>query len=179
MKKTILSLFIALFLLASCKDDIKNVTPEPQLPPITSEGNNTFGCLIDGELFLAKQRTDLMGVRDISVAHYDDSILAVKGKSLETRKHILLQTYFLDGQTSVSLYDSTAHEIGFTTQFIDFSSKIGGSRYFVEKSPSAKLNVIKDDSKVFAGTFFFTAIGEDHGDTIHITEGRFDIEKVW
>ena len=178
MKNRIIPLLIILCFSASCNDDQENVTPEPQLPPITSEGNNTFGCLIDGELFLAKQRTDIMGIKDISFSHYDDSILAIKGKSLETRKHIALQTTFWDGQTSLNLYDSTAHEIGFITQFIDFRSKIGGSRYFVEKSSSAKLNIIKDNNEIFAGTFFFTAIGEDLGDTIHITEGRFDIEKI-
>ena len=37
-----------LFLACSCEQDSLK-----QLPPVTEEGKNTFGCLIDGEVFVA------------------------------------------------------------------------------------------------------------------------------
>jgi hypothetical protein len=48
------ALFSILSLTAACSED-DEPTPEELLPPITQTGENTFGCLIDGELF--KPRT--------------------------------------------------------------------------------------------------------------------------
>ncbi|CAD0001286.1 hypothetical protein [Flavobacterium salmonis] len=52
--KNLLLLFTALFILTSCdkdKDDDKPTNPIDQLPPVTQTGANTFGCLLDGEVF--------------------------------------------------------------------------------------------------------------------------------
>src|SRR5688500_14167723 len=38
--------------LISCQDDPPAPPPEPTLPPITQTGENTFGCRIDGEVWL-------------------------------------------------------------------------------------------------------------------------------
>jgi hypothetical protein len=46
------SLLVALCLVSSgCSED-EELSPEEQLPPITQTGENTFGCLINGELFM-------------------------------------------------------------------------------------------------------------------------------
>ena len=53
MKK--LFLFVTITFLLSCcnkNDDDTPTNPLEQLPPATQTGANTFGCLLDGELFL-------------------------------------------------------------------------------------------------------------------------------
>jgi len=49
----ILLSFLAFLLLAtSCREE--NITAKDELPPITLEGLNTFGCKIDGEILVPK-----------------------------------------------------------------------------------------------------------------------------
>lgn len=54
-------LFLSLILLStsSCKDDDDTPTnPVDQLPPATQTGENTFGCLLDGEVFIPSGGTN-------------------------------------------------------------------------------------------------------------------------
>jgi len=52
MKHIITFLFITTFLACCNKDDNPTPTnPVDQLPPATQTGANTFGCLLDGEVF--------------------------------------------------------------------------------------------------------------------------------
>ncbi|MEO6837649.1 MAG: hypothetical protein ABI185_04635 [Ginsengibacter sp.] len=56
MKYTFLiisSLFFITLTGSKCKKD-KPINPVDQLPPATQSGANTFGCLIDGKVFLPK-----------------------------------------------------------------------------------------------------------------------------
>jgi len=51
MKNLFLILLTALSLSCCDKDDNNNKIPLDQLPPATQTGANTFGCLLDGEIF--------------------------------------------------------------------------------------------------------------------------------
>ena len=54
MKKTIFLLGILLLLIGCSKKDDPTLTPLEQLPPATKTGENTAGCLVNGEAFLPK-----------------------------------------------------------------------------------------------------------------------------
>tara|TARA_R110002073_G_C9371447_1_gene572214 strand:+ start:845 stop:1168 length:324 start_codon:yes stop_codon:yes gene_type:complete len=56
--KTAVLLFLA-FTLINCskKDNLITLVEEDQLPPITQTGANTFGCLINGKVFIPKDKT--------------------------------------------------------------------------------------------------------------------------
>ena len=63
MKNTILTL-ITLFLFASCskkEDELQLQTPQDQLPPITTTGANTAGCIINGKVLIPKNGTQAIG----------------------------------------------------------------------------------------------------------------------
>jgi len=56
--RTTVFLFLA-FTLINCtkSDDLITLVEEDQLPHITQTGANTFGCLINGKVFLPKDKT--------------------------------------------------------------------------------------------------------------------------
>lgn len=51
MKNSLLILILILSM-SCCKNDDDNLTPLDQLPPATQTGEQTFGCLINGEAFM-------------------------------------------------------------------------------------------------------------------------------
>lgn len=52
MKTKILLFFTILSLMGCSSDD--TTTPQQKLPPATTTGANTFGCLIDGKILLPR-----------------------------------------------------------------------------------------------------------------------------
>ncbi|MFK7810004.1 MAG: hypothetical protein AB8F74_19520 [Saprospiraceae bacterium] len=68
MKKQSLYLLLPLFLFASCGKDDGPDNPWG-LPDATKDGNNTFGCLINGELWVAEANG--LGLQDIQ-SSYDE-----------------------------------------------------------------------------------------------------------
>ena len=51
----------------SCKKDPPIPEPtEPVMPPLTHQGLNTFGCYIDGELFVANEGESVWSIPPVS-----------------------------------------------------------------------------------------------------------------
>jgi hypothetical protein len=175
MKNKVILILVSSMLLFNCKDEV--AIPEPQLPPITKKGLNTFGCLVDGELFLYEDQFDFIVDTKIKYTVLRDSVLEILAKDHSRNTSIYMETIYHYGQKTIDLYNPNAHAQGRITQYINFAIKLGGSRYFILKNNLGKLRLIRDDDIAIAGTFSFDAIGEDRGDTIHITQGRFDILK--
>jgi hypothetical protein len=64
--KYLLLISTVIFLAASCnKDDTP--PPEPELPPLTTEGLNTLGCYINGEPWVAEipPLSEIIGFRSL------------------------------------------------------------------------------------------------------------------
>jgi len=178
MKKYISLIVPLMFFIASCNGEQNTVAPEPQLPPITSEGNNTFGCLIDGELFLArKSSAAVMKPDPLFYAHFVDSVLYISAHDIKKSKYVILNTIFYGTELKLPLYNPNSRDYGSITQYKDYNIKIGGARYFVNNNAQNTLVILHNDENIIVGTFQFDAIGEDFGDTISITNGRFDIAK--
>ncbi len=147
---------------------------EPQLPPITQIGANTFGCLVNGIVFLPKGSTET-------------------GKP---NYRVMVDPTYNDGQFSVNCYAVINSN---ETQFLDFGSdsikgigryplRIVGRLRIAWSSADCKtdvfdtisyrngyLNITRYDLPVgiFSGEFEFT-YKPPTCDTIRITSGRFD-----
>ena len=152
-------------------------TPKEELPPITQEGKNTFGCLVNGKLWLPKGYN---GTSNLD-ASYDPSFM---GGAFN------LSTYRIDGDFreyitlgSDSISKSGTYDVNPKGRFLTFYSKLNSkgagcdlSDFTIVKS-KGKVTIIKLDliSQVVAGTFEFT-IYKPNCDTIKVTQGRFDMK---
>jgi len=165
----LLLLILAMPLLAShCEKENFDI-----LPPETQEGKNTFGCLINGEVFV-KGYAPWMHPR-ISAYYYDGS-----------SKHLTIDSY---------LYPKGYIQMHIENPFIDQQLKITVCYYAPRNGDYSEcfyfggrnvgnITITKLDTinKIVSGRFNFDGQCSNEfvnpvGDSIvHITQGRFDIK---
>ena len=173
MKKLLLLVTSFVLLNSSCKKS-KPTNPVDQLPPETQTGANTFGCLVNGKVYIPKGSTGM-------------------GKP---NYRVMVDPSYNDGQFSINCYQVINDN---ETQFLDFGSDsikgsgkypltIGGRLRIAWSSGSCKTDVFDTISYrygnliitrydlqagIFSGEFEFT-YKPPNCDTIKITNGRFD-----
>ncbi len=170
----------------SCKKNKNDSRSElSKLPPETQTGANTFGCLVNGKAFLPKGPSlgpilssyyqQIYGGSDgfvFQIAANDKSngdnrySIVLLGDSIKIQGP---QTIYIKrntkGNTSGAYYSSIFNG----TTFIS-------DNYFSTDFADGELVIKKFDelNQITSGTFWFNAI-DNAGDTIKITEGRFDV----
>lgn len=151
---------------------------DPELPPATMEGRNTFGCLVDGKLFLPKAPIGYgTGISAAIQTSIDTIGINIQAGNVETD-----QSFFL------SIYDSPSLEAGktydlsnpdFFIQYIDYSKQFSCTS---DEVISGNIQISKFEilgsNKIIAGTFNFTIHSADCNTTVVVTKGRFDIGDV-
>ncbi len=149
-----------------------------KLPPITQAGLNTFGCTINGKVFVPDNHMD--GPNVSAVHLYSDYNLVIYGRK-DTA----------DAEYSVELMiDSTGMRTGAIMQLkykdtvtLGESSAVyedvrkEGSRYKIVPPLPGMVHILRYDKaqKIIAGTFAFSAINKS-GKTVQIKDGRFDLK---
>jgi len=171
MKQLLLPL-LALALLTQCHKD--GPDPATTLPAATQTGANTFGCRVNGEVWLPKGNTG----RANSVALYDPD---PKGAVLN------IATYRIDGrQEFMNLFCApiTPQKHVFTIGLPPQTEAIGHYDGFYgdyANNPAltylkGQINLTRVDEQagVLAGTFWFSSVRRGSTDTLKVTDGRFD-----
>ncbi|PIY09710.1 MAG: hypothetical protein COZ18_07495 [Flexibacter sp. CG_4_10_14_3_um_filter_32_15] len=172
MKKLLFSCFVLLaFMGSKCEDDTPK-NPIDLLPPATQTGENTFGCLIDGEAFTPDGRPNSFNSTYIfSDGGYD---LIVRGTCTK-----------VDGVLSLSI--GTKNLTVISGRVYSMLSRINGNAYgttyrssnisYTSPEYSGELFISKHDSinQIISGTFWYD-IKDAFGDVHQIREGRFDIK---
>ena len=162
---------------AGCK---KDKTDEEQLPPITQTGANTFGCLINGKIFVPQgfeQNKPNFSMTVDPTFQNGNFGIAVFNKAQEIR------------------FDFGSNDLKDTgTYFLEDFTKSLGAQVFLDKlncsfRPSSlcitqgpcfvkgKLQIMRYDltNRIFSGTFDFKLFDASTScDTFFITQGRFD-----
>ena len=169
---TLQILFLFVLLLSHCK---KNKTDEPQLPPETTTGENTFGCKINGKVFVPKDGRGKPGLfvqyinlgngpgggwfLNIPATNWKPTM--PEGISIETDSLLVIEgnSYFFKNKK------------GFPRAFYD--NQIS----FIVLDNNGKLIITKFDisKRILSGKFSFIATNTTNGDQLNITEGRFDV----
>ena len=180
--KILLVLFAITLLTGSCKKTKIDIplTELQKLPPITQTGSNTFGCLVDGVAWLPNGSKPQNGGSNIQV--YVDPTF--QGGRFSITGH-----QYKNFQSQVSFGSSTCTNTG----YFDISSSINGIGYnrFLNNINTCEFssfdigtyrkgffNISRYDliNGIFSGTFEFTIKSQACGDTIRITNGRFDVK---
>ncbi len=176
MKYYLFLVALIIISLSACKKD-KNITgtgtKPQQLPPITTEGKNTFGCLVNGEVWLPEV-TPFQMLQYPLVSSYQFGNFMVLAKKNITNKEILevIELYIKDLYIEdVYILDSPIVPVGSYGNYINFCF------YVTDTTQIGELEIIKLDTinKIIAGTFEMK-LWKDGCDTINITEGRFDVK---
>lgn len=160
----------------SCTEDPPAPDPEPRLPPITQTGENTFGCLVDGELWLPKGNIQNPA---LTASYYNNCVLISAtrvGQNPHTYLHLDFGNVFSDTVFSIYNYsDTTGYQYFAYTE--GYYSPTVINDYFPIVVNSGELTLLKLDTinRIIAGTFEFQAVDVINGQSVSIEDGRFDL----
>lgn len=191
MKKLFYVLILLPLLAMQCEKDEKqnNCGDDNQqcelnkLPPITSTGQGTFACLLNGKAWLSKAgEYNILKPRYAFDADYFEGNLAIDGirydndQAVDAIDLVTINYSAYDGAIIVlkKQNDGVAYYAGDSCYYGFFNSEFNGL-----------LKIIRFDSinRIVAGTFEFTTYisknssegSIENCDTIYVTDGRFDI----
>jgi len=166
-----------LLLFASCHTKLPIPAPKPdELPPYTERGANTFGCLIDGQVFVPKKNALSNYITLQCTYQYinDTMYFSLGAGNFITKKGVSIHT------SNVTLTE-TSYAIGsaFSNNIYGLYSNFNTSNniYYTNNAPSGGFNIKHFDTihQTVSGTFWFDAIDTATNNIVHITDGRFDV----
>lgn len=162
---------------------------EDVLPPITMEGKNTFGCKVNGKIwvrhgmlncdwYLHKEIPALNGSFKVVSDNYEETInishrgiWSVGQYSLDSSMSIVGGAPYYFANATASIYNNLNERIFYrVTPSVLNEFKIPGK---------GTLNILRLDSitRIISGTFEFTAKNErDSTELLIVTDGRFDVK---
>lgn len=166
----LITLLFVFALYSCCKDKTDNGTPAEQLPPATEDGENTFGCLVNGEVWLPQ---GAINVNRLETDYSNGSFtVTARRKNSTVNQGLSLHVEYKFNQA-----DSFIFSIPYDTLPWALYSDLSSSCYFyTDEMHSGQILISKFDSinRVVAGKFSFDANDTVCGG-VHITEGRFDL----
>ena len=178
MKTTTVFILIFVLLSFSCeKDDDRSKNPIDWLPAATQTGAQTFGCLINGEVFIPEKFGSL---RPYAFYQFVDGAYTLglggarKDGSGKDFKSLSLGAIDVQAMKEGEYELKSQESKNFSGQYL-----LGGGvvlRSFTTDVNPGKVVITRLDDKEFiiSGTFEFTVLDND-GNEIQITDGRFDL----
>lgn len=172
MKKILTAITLLIIVFAGCNNDDDNTPQNPvsQLPPPTQSGENTFGCLINGEPFVVRNTNNISAI-------YQEGQLQF-GATVEANSN---------SDESVSFNLVNPLNVNQTYNFNNYSYYAGYSKltensicnYGFEDTYQGSIKFTKIDTQNFiiAGTFEFSTVTEGCI-PVEITNGRFDMQYI-
>lgn len=175
-------LLFCFFIFSQCKKE-KDKTPIEQLPPETQTGANTFGCLVNGQAFKPGGAQLSGGSLNAIYQNIFPNTRSGYVFAISAKNH---QEYCKYKQVGFG-FDSVSMRIGVYNLEQKVNGKGGGGyletycnqpyiEFLTNEIVRGQLDLKKFDSinQIACGTFWFKAVN-DIGDTVNVTEGRFDV----
>ncbi len=180
MKKNLIFIF-CLFFFNSCK---KNAIDA--LPPVTQNGANTFGCLVNGKPWVSTGKPASLfnrGTKAIEGGYILTSLLKDSA-----RNNVSLMAERGDG-TSIDIYINNVYKPGIYPLIFDTGTYPANivpfnygvffditHLYLTNSSHKGTVIITKADTitNAVAGTFEFNGFNNNTQQTILVTNGRFD-----
>ena len=174
---------LALLFGTSCKKDNQC----PQLPPITKTGACTFGCRVNGEVWLPGKKSN---------GTIDDIEGGIKGRwNLDGSRDTISYDFLLFGygknNSSFQVYLSEinqtgAYPVNFSTMmwpamvqpksYLFFNDGSRGFQTDFRNTGSVTVTRYDKTNQIFSGQFEFKVFNSNGLDSAVVTDGRFDID---
>ncbi|GAA0874929.1 hypothetical protein GCM10009118_13370 [Wandonia haliotis] len=166
--------------LMGCKKEVAN--PDSSnlnvLPPLTHEGKNTFGCLVNGEVWVAYAPFTVGGTIALEGSYHSDiGYLHLRGNrknnDLNHNESINLRIENLFSSGTFTFY--TNHHV--SRGLVDYSDNFNCSNYYLDTNliRESTITYFSLQKRIVSGTFEMDLVNPScPGDTIKIREGRFD-----
>ena len=167
-------LILTLFTFNQCK---KNKNEEAQLPPETQTGAMTFGCKIDGKVFVPRDGRGKVGL-------YCEYAYLGTGVGGGWFLNIPAADFVPVSIPNVSITtDSLLVVEGVTYRFKNlkgnpkafYSDDTGLYRKMDNDSGSLHISKFDQTNRILSGTFSFVGTNASSGVKVTITDGRFDV----
>ncbi len=186
------------FIAISCSKDNSTETPADQLPPITTTGANTAGCIINGKVLIPKNGSQAIGgwplyglnlntqgtfypnrngYWQLEIANKKDIngagiILWIKNMSVGNGDYLV-------DQSNGELYSYGPNN----NQIIAGITENGTNKTYWSSQSAGIIKITRSDLgygiAMFSGTFNCTLYNKDNpNEIIQITDGRFDINAL-
>jgi hypothetical protein len=188
LQTPLFALVLVVICLAGCTKH--NSTPTPtnpidQLPPATQTGANTFGCLVNGQAFLPSGSLvggpslfctyeylnnnfdtgyflNLSASMEVTSTDIASVSIGTDSLTVSAGNHYVLQQNIVRGNASAQYsISSPSYSPYYTT-----TNQVVGDLY---------LSRFDLAYQIASGTFWFNAI-DANGDTVKVTNGRFDMQ---
>jgi hypothetical protein len=159
--RIVLSLASALFFLSfsnmTCKKN--NIEPKKELPAETQIGRHSFGCLVDGKVWLPESKYPYSALSALTTNKRID----IRASNASSSESVVITIYDLKSTGDYAL-DSVQAEASF------------GNYVYRHYSYEGIVSITKFDEakEIVAGRFWFKAKGSK-SDSVSISDGRFDI----
>ena len=165
-----LLILIALFTLQCIK-----ITPAPHLPPITTTGANTFGCLVNGNVWLPHSTISGGGIyalwiqgpnpgyykQNESVSIYADN------RPQNGESNVDLDLLRLTDTGTYQIQNVLSDGLTYSDGTIDYTPE--------DTFGTVKILRLDTIADIVSGTFSFRGTNKQFNKTVTITEGRFDV----
>lgn len=165
MKKLLYTFaLLGLLFTACCKKNSPYAPDIPStLPPETQTGANTFGCMINGVLWLPKGGNL---VPAYTSSYGSGTLLVVANKAAEDESIRIYLTLDSIGHFSITGHNSPQN----------VCYRISSNYYFADSIIQGVLNITKFDTinHIVSGTFYFDAVKDTQ--RYQIRQGRFDLK---
>jgi hypothetical protein len=174
MKNLFFFLIIAV-VFSACKKDKMDI-----LPPITQEGANTFGCVINGKIYVPRGFDQNKPNFQVSVdPTFNDGSFGVRifNESSDKRIDIAIGSDSIRSTGNYIITNTSRAGFYFAVNGTSSNPKcIVNNNYNPTSTGFFKITRYDLINGIFSGEFEFHFVNPDCGigDTIHVTQGRFD-----
>ncbi len=191
-------LLLATILLTSCSKDNAVETPADTLPPITTTGANTAGCIINGKVIIPKNTVNsingstayglrvLSGVNFYNTPFGNDFFSITIANLKDGGNSYWIYIHLNNLNTGAGNYTVSQSNAEFYSDATNIPQILVRETYdnvsgktFLSSPNSGIITITRFDnqSKVISGTFNATLYNQSNSsETIQVTDGRFDIK---
>jgi len=172
MKKYIF--FLLIFLTLTTPQCIK-ITRGPQLPPITTWGANTFGCLVNGNVWLPYSYLQgginyaLWVGGAIPGSYYKNQTISITANNTKTSPTSTFDIviFNLKDTGTYEIQNTLSDGLTYSDGTIDYAP--------VDTFGTVKILRLDTIADIVSGTFSFRGTNTQFNKTVNITNGRFDV----